>query len=422
MLLLCYRYDATTGKYTPAVLRIVRLASAVSIAFFAGLVGLLSCAGGGGRHGMITPPTPLARGGNHDGHRRRTRPRAAGGTPMLILAQALGVPLFPEQASDHARRVDALFFYLLGVTGAVALLVCLLMAVFAIRYRRRGEDDRTPRITGWSLLEWGWTLAPIPIFASMFGWGLVLYTDTLRPPAEAFEVFVVGKQWMWKVEHRGGQREINELHLPVDRPVKLTLISEDVIHDFSVPAFRIKIDVLPGRYVSTWFQPTRTGQYHLFCNQYCGTGHAQMVGTVTRAARRGLRGLAPRPGRGLAGPRGAEAVPEVPVHLLPQRRRGGPGPGARGPVRPRGAAAGRPHGRADRDYIRESILDPAKQVVAGWEPIMPTFQGQLTEEELLHLIAYIESLRPGETPTRNEASPAPVGTPGSGKPGETPAP
>ena len=280
---------------------------------------------------------------------------------MLILAQALGVPLFPEQASDHARKVDHLFFYLLGVTGGVALLVCLLLAVFSILYRRRGEDDRTPRITGWALLEWSWTLAPLPIFASMFGWGLVLYTDTLRPPPDAFEVFVVGKQWMWKVEHQGGQREINELHLPVDRPVKLTLISEDVIHDFSVPAFRMKIDVLPGRYVSTWFQPTRTGKYHLFCNQYCGTGHAQMVGTVTVLPAEEYESWLREQGRGLAGPGGAEAVPEATSAspaTAPTRR---PGPrcsrhlyGRVVPLR-----GGRTT-RADRDYIRESILVPGE--------------------------------------------------------------
>jgi cytochrome c oxidase subunit 2 len=341
---------------------------------------------------------------------------------MLMLAQALGIPLFPEQASVHARNVDHLFFYLLGVTGGVALLVCLLLVGFSIRYRRRTEDDQTPRITGWALLEWSWTLAPLLFFASMFGWGLVLYTDNFRPPPDAFEIFVVGKQWMWKVQHQGGQREINELHVPVDRPVKLTLISEDVIHDFSVPAFRMKIDVLPGRYVSTWFQPTKTGRFHLFCNQYCGTGHAQMLGTVTVLPADEYESWLREKAEGSSALEGRKlflkhqclschsADPEARAPVLEALY------GRLVPLR-----GGRTT-RADRDYIRESILYPAKQVVAGWEPIMPTFRGQLTEEELLHLVAYIESLQPGKTPKRNDASPAPVGTPGSGKPGETPTP
>src|SRR5262249_33780491 len=138
----------------------------------------------------------------------------------------------------------------------------------------------TPRITGLPPLEWAWTLGPLLPFAVMFFWGASVYTDNFRPPADAYEVFVVGKQWMWKVQHAGGQREINELQPPVGRPGTVTLISEDVIHDFGIPAFRSKIDVLPGRYVSTWYLPTQTGRFHLFCDQYCGTGHAQMVGTV----------------------------------------------------------------------------------------------------------------------------------------------
>ena len=169
------------------------------------------------------------------------------------------VPLFPEQASTTAERVDALFFFLCAVTGIMAVLIALLLLYFAVRYRRRGEDDRTPRILGNNRLEWFWTIAPMFVFLIMFLWGASIYTSVAQPPPDAPEVFVIGKQWMWKIQHPDGQREINELHIPVGRPVKLTLTSEDVIHDFFVPAFRTKIDVMPGRYVHTWFQPTKTG-------------------------------------------------------------------------------------------------------------------------------------------------------------------
>ncbi|HEX4613060.1 MAG TPA: cytochrome c oxidase subunit II [Urbifossiella sp.] len=322
-----------------------------------------------------------------------------------------GLPLFPEQASEHAGRVDRLFFFILAVTGAVGLFVTVLLAVFAARYRRRTDADRTPRITGFPLLEWGWTLGPLVPFAVMFGWGLSLYGDNFRPPPDAYEVFVVGKQWMWKAQHPGGQREINELHLPTGRAVRVTLISEDVVHDFGVPAFRSKIDVLPGRYVSAWYHPTEPGRYRLYCDQYCGTGHADMVGWVVAARpdeheawlRDHAEGSAALEGRKLflklqcASCHRADAEARAPVlEGLYGRRvalKGG------------GAAA------ADHAYLRESILFPARQVVEGWEPIMPTFQGQVTEDEVLLLIAYVRSLGRGDTPVPNNASPPPVGAP-----------
>ena len=317
-----------------------------------------------------------------------------------------GLPLFPEQASEHAARVDHLTFFLLAVTGAVGLLVTALLTVFVTRYRRRSDADRTPRITGFPLLEWGWTLAPLGVFAVMFGWGLTTYTDNFHPPPDAYEVFVVGKQWMWKVQHPGGEREINELHLPAGKPVKVTLISEDVIHDFGVPAFRSKIDVLPGRYVSTWYLPTEPGRYHLFCDQFCGTGHATMVGSVVvmpadeHAA--WLRGKA----EGSAALEGRKLFLKfqcVNCHSAD--------PAARAPVLEglygrRVALRGGGSAVAEHAYIRESILFPAKQVVEGWEPIMPTFQGQASEEDVLLLIAYLRSLSRNETPVPNNARPA----------------
>src|SRR5260370_33361275 len=189
------------------------------------------------------------------------------------------VPLYPEQASKTAERVDALFLFQLAITSTVGVVVTCLIIYFVVRYRRRPGRIATPRITGWTRIELAWSIVPFFIFVVMFVWGAEIFMDVAQPPPDAMEVFVVGKRWMWKVQHQTGQREINELHVPLGRPIKLTLTSEDVIHDFFVPAFRTKIDVLPGRYVQTWFQATKTGQYHLFCSPYCGTNRSRMAGT-----------------------------------------------------------------------------------------------------------------------------------------------
>lgn len=334
-----------------------------------------------------------------------------------------GLPVFPEQASEHAGRVDALFFFILAVTGGVGLFVTLLLAVFAARYRRRTAADSTPRISGFPLLEWGWTLGPILPFAVMFGWGFGAYRENLRPPPDAYEVFVVGKQWMWKAQHSGGQREINELHLPADRPVKVTLISEDVIHDFGIPAFRSKIDVLPGRYVSTWHRPTKPGRYQIFCNQYCGTGHADMVGSVVvmrpdeHAAwlRERADGSAALEGRKLFLKHQCASCHRPDAEARAPSLEGLYG--RRVPLRGGGTAV------ADASYIRESILFPPRQVVEGYEPIMPTFQGQVSEDEVLQLVAYIQSLGRGALPLPNNSDPPPVGAPTElPKPKEGPKP
>jgi cytochrome c oxidase subunit 2 len=322
-----------------------------------------------------------------------------------------GLPLFPDQAAEQAVKVDRLFFFIAALTGGVGLLVTVLLCAFSARYRRRTPNDPTPRITGFPLLEWGWILVPTGLFAVMFGWGVTTYSENLRPPPDAYEVFVVGKQWMWKIQHPGGQREINELHLPAGRAVKVTLISEDVIHDFGTPAFRMKIDVLPGRYVSTWYRPTEPGRYHLFCDQYCGTDHASMVGSVVvmrpgeHAAwlRQHAEGSAALEGRKLflkhqcISCHRADADQKAPV--------------LEGVYGRRVALKGGGEVFADAAYIRESILYPAKQVVEPWDAVMPTFQGQVSEEEVLQLIAYIRSLGKGDTPVPNNASPPPVGAP-----------
>lgn len=310
-----------------------------------------------------------------------------------------------------ATRVDALFFFLCVVCGIMAFLIAGLLLFFAFRYRRRAEDERTPRILGHDPLEWFWTIAPTFFFVVMFVWGASIFTSVHTPPADAPEVFVIGKQWMWKIQHPDGQREINELHLPVDRPVKLTLTSEDVIHDFFVPAFRTKIDVIPGRYVQMWFHPTKVGEYHLFCSQYCGTSHANMVGKVIVMERDAYREWLDSKAEGSLALQGRQLFLKlqcVTCHSANAE--------ARAPVledlygRPVPLRGGRTV-VADDAYLRESILYPEEKVVQGWEPIMPTFKGQVDEEDLIKLLSFLRSLKPGQTPVRNEEAAPPLGAP-----------
>ena len=321
------------------------------------------------------------------------------------------VQLFPEQASTTAQHVDALFLFLCLVTGSIALLVTVLVIGFAIKYRRRPDGTPTPRIVGSLGLEVFWTGVPLLVFMVMFVWGASVYFAASRPPDDALQVYVVGKQWMWKIQHTDGQREINELHVPVNQPVKLTLTSEDVIHDFGMPDFRLKIDVLPGRYVTTWFQATRVGRHHLFCDQYCGTNHAGMIGRVIVMEPGEYQDWLNLHAEGSLALQGRKTFLKyrcLSCHSADEN--------ARAPVLEE-LYGRRVHLRdgqtttADDEYIRQSILDPGAKLVAGWENLMPTFRGQVSEEEIIELIAFLKGLRRGETPKRVEEFPAPTATP-----------
>ena len=191
-----------------------------------------------------------------------------------------GLPLFPPQASTVAPAVDRLYFFLVALTAFFGLLIAGLVITFAIKYRRRHPGEVGARITGSVPLELMWSIVPFGISMVIFAWSASVFFTLQRPPDETLDIYAVGKQWMWKFQHIDGQREINELHVPIGRPVKLTMTSEDVIHDFYVPAFRVKADVIPGRYMTVWFTPTQPGEYHLFCAEYCGTKHSGMVGKV----------------------------------------------------------------------------------------------------------------------------------------------
>jgi cytochrome c oxidase subunit 2 len=344
-----------------------------------------------------------------------------------MFAQA--IPFAPPTASAEAERVHLFFVFLCTVSALATLLVAALIIVFAIRYRRRGDGPPTPRIEGSTRLELLWSIIPFLIFCVMFVWGADIYFDTAMPPDDALQVYVVGKQWMWKFQHVDGMREIRELHVPVGRPVKVTLTSEDVIHDFGIPAFRRKIDVIPGRYTQTWYLPTQVGDYHLFCDQYCGTSHAEMVGWVhvmkPEDYERWLTGYRPTDNSGRA--EGSLALQGRKLFLKLQCVTCHSADAhARAPVLENlyGREVHLNDGRvvvADEAYLRESILEPAAKVVQGWQPIMPTFKGQLAdpsvqpplseEEAIVRLIAYLKTLGPGETPKRTEEFPPPIGAP-----------
>jgi cytochrome c oxidase subunit II len=314
------------------------------------------------------------------------------------------LPLFPEQASTFAERVDALYYYLLSVSGFFVLLIFALIFLFAIKYRRRSEDEQPRPILGSIPLEVIWIAIPFILVMVMFGWGASLYFTAFSPPADALEIFVVGKQWMWKVQHPEGRREIDELHVPIGYPVKLTMTSQDVIHSFYVPAFRIKMDAVPGRYTSTWFQASKTGTFHLFCAEYCGTAHAGMGGQVVvmkpSEYEQWLRTGAPEEPLAAAGERLFQQLGCSGCHSPNSTVRAPPLEGIYG--KPVPLQSGHVV-TADESYIRDSILLPQKDVVAGYAPVMPTFQGRISEEELMQIIAYIRSLGTGTPEPRKAA-------------------
>ncbi len=313
-----------------------------------------------------------------------------------------------------ANQVDALFFFLLGVSLFISLLVLVLIIAFSIRYRRRAPNEIGAPIGGSLAMETFWMVIPFLLSLVMFGWGATLYVAMQRPPAQALEIYVVGKQWMWKLQHPEGQMEINELHVPLGRDIKLTMTSEDVIHDFFIPVFRIKADVLPARYTSIWFRPTQTGRYHLFCAQYCGTNHALMRGWVTVMAPAEFEAwLAGGPTEGSLTDAGAKLFQQLACNNCHVTSGKGRGPSLVGLY---GSTVRMRTGEtrvADDNYLRECILNPRSTPVEGYEQIMPAFQGLVNEQQLLQLIAYIKSLA---------APPGAPGQPGaapSGPAGET---
>lgn len=301
-------------------------------------------------------------------------------------------PLFPEQASTIAGEVDALYLFTVGLSLFFTVLIFALVIYLGLRFRRKSEDERGT-YTKSLALELSWTIIPLGILLFIFFWGTKVFYTLSRPPADAAEYYVVGKQWMWKIQHPEGNREINDLHVPVGRPVKLTMTSEDVIHSFFLPAFRVKADVLPGRYTTVWFEATKPGVYHIFCAEYCGVEHSQMIGKVyvmEPAEYEAWLG-----GRQLGRPMTASGE-ELFTNLACITCHRGDDT-ARGPI-----LAGLDGGEVllrggrtltrDDNYLRESILNPEAKLVDGFDPLMPSYQGQITEEQLMQLIRYLKEI------------------------------
>ena len=330
-------------------------------------------------------------------------------------------PLFPQQASEQATQVDALFFFLVAVSAFFALLIALLVVVFAVRFHRRRQDQVGDAIHGSIPLELLWTFIPLGITMVMFFWGAQVFFHMTRPPKGAMEIYVVGKQWMWKVQHMDGAKEINELHVPVGRPVKMIMGSEDVIHDFFIPSFRVKADVIPGRYNTLWFTATQPGRYHIFCAQYCGTKHSAMIGWVTAMEPAEYQAwLSGGSTGGSMAETGAKLFQDLACSTCHLENGQGRGPVLKGAYgKPVTLASGQTI-TMDDAYIRESILNPQAKVVAGFQPIMPTFQGLVTEEQVLQLIAYVRSL--STSPTNGETTAQPATQTPSGQPGKAPGP
>ena len=303
--------------------------------------------------------------------------------------------LFPVQASTFAPDVDHLLYFLLAVAVFFSLTIFSAIFYFAIRYRRRSENELPRTIHGGMALEILWSVIPLGLTMVMFTWGASIYFNESRPPDNALDIYVVAKQWMWKLEHLGGQREINELHIPVGRAVRLTMTSEDAIHSFFVPAFRTKQDAVPGRYTTTWFTPTKAGKYHLFCAEYCGTNHSRMGGWVYVMEPRDYEAwLSGGTSGGSLAENGQRLFDELACGNCHKPDGSGRCPSLTGLFGKTVQLAGGGTVHADEGYIRESILQPQAKIVAGYGPIMPTFQGLVTEEGVTQLIEYIKSLGP----------------------------
>ena len=318
-------------------------------------------------------------------------------------------PLWPERASTTAANVDALYIFLLIVTALMTGLIFTAVVYFAARYRRQ-DGVLAEQIEGSTPLELTWSIIPLFVFLAIFGWGAVVYFKGRTPPRDSTEVYVVAKQWMWKLEHAEGQREINELQVPVDRDVKLIMTSQDVIHSFYVPAFRIKQDVLPGRYTVEWFRATKPGVYHLFCAEYCGTQHSGMVGSIVVQEPAQYEAWMNGGSTGPLSATGEKVFSELGCATCHRNDAQGRGPSLQGVF---GKPVQLDDGRtvtADENYLRECILDPGAKRVKGFQPVMPTFQGLVSEEQVNALVAYIKSIsaaKPGEAGKASASTAAP---------------
>ena len=310
------------------------------------------------------------------------------------------LPFYPEQASNFAPSVDSLMSFLILVSVFFSVAITAAIVIFFFKFHRKSKNEIGVPIHGDMRLEVMWIVVPAILSLAMFGWGAVVYVDFRHAPQDTLDVYVIGKQWMWKIQQPNGRREINELHVPVGRNIKLVMASEDVIHDFFVPAFRVKMDVVPGHYNTMWFRPTKSGRYQFFCSQYCGTNLAVMGGWVTVMEPSAYAAW-------LSGSTGVNVDPIVAGEKLFAEKAcstchlgngTGRAPSLNGVYGGTVRLADGTSVTADEAYIRESILDSNAKIVAGYQPLMPSFYGQLTEEQILSLTAYIKSLQSQPVP------------------------
>lgn len=323
-----------------------------------------------------------------------------------------GFPLFPEQASTFAAQVDTLYFFLVALSLIFAGVLPFVILWLIVRYHRSQQVDRTNPVDSSLRLELIWSFIPLVLVMFVFFWGAFLYIDMRTPPRSTLDIYVIGKQWMWHAQHATGKRENNELHVPIGQPVRLIMTSQDVIHSFYVPEFRVKQDVLPGRYTTMWFEATEPGEYYLFCAEYCGTQHSVMGGRVvvlepaeyeqwlrtsgpvilpdgTVEQVQAMVGLALGDPMAVAGSRLFSSLGCQGCHA---NNGGGVGPSLVGLYGAEEKLADGSTVTADENYLRESILNPSAKIVAGYANVMPSYDGRVTEDQLNQLLAYMKSL------------------------------
>jgi len=328
--------------------------------------------------------------------------------------------LFPREASTIAPYADALYFFLLLITVIGLVLVATLIFGFSIRYRKEKSPVAT-QVEGSTLLEATWTIIPLALFMVAWIWGALLYFRIYNPPTNAMNIYVVGKQWMWKAEHSGGQHEINALHVPTGRPVQLTMISQDVFHSFSIPDFRVKREVIPGRYSTVWFEATTPGTYHIFCTQYCGTKHSAMIGEVTVLSPEDYQKWTQESTSGMSlAQNGERLFASMGCNACHSGSAAARGPNLSGVYGSKLQLANGSQVLVNDAYLRDAILNPSQHVTAGYAPIMPTYQGQVSEDGLIDLVEYIKGMqsnyRVQQTLTTSQSNQAAPTTPGVVKP------
>ncbi|HZQ41662.1 MAG TPA: cytochrome c oxidase subunit II [Acidobacteriaceae bacterium] len=301
--------------------------------------------------------------------------------------------LFPAEASTIAPYTDALYFFLVTISVIGLVFVTLLIFYFSLRYRR----DKHPvavQVEGSTILEATWTIIPLALFLVVFVWGGLLYFRIYNPPPNAMNIYVVGKQWMWKAEHPGGQHEIDALHIPVGQPIQLTMISQDVFHSFSIPDFRVKREVIPGRYSTVWFQATDPGTYHIFCTQYCGTLHSGMIGEVTAMTPADYKKWLDQSNSGMSlAQNGERLFASMGCNACHSGNASARGPNLAGVYGSKLTLTDGSQVLVNDAYLRDAILNPSQHVTAGYSPIMPTYQGQISEDGLIDLVEFIKQLQ-----------------------------